>query len=78
MTWRLLKGVLRPYAEDEPPMESLISLMPCMNSLCIIATDPEDDSTIEEIAAVMPYIRQAAKRWTGLSKYYPTKPAELA
>jgi hypothetical protein len=40
-----------------------------MKSLCIIANDPEDVSTVEEIAAVMPYIRYAAQRWAGIRKY---------
>ncbi|KAF5611641.1 hippurate hydrolase [Fusarium subglutinans] len=71
-TWRLLKDVLCSYSDDEHDdlhMESLISLMPSMNSLCIIVNDPEDDSTIEEIAEVMPYIKYAAKRWTAIRPF---------
>ncbi|KAF5249734.1 hypothetical protein FANTH_5042 [Fusarium anthophilum] len=40
-----------------------------MNSLFIIVNDPEDDSTIEEIATVMPYIKYAAKRWTAIRPF---------
>ncbi|KAF5580407.1 hypothetical protein FPANT_9363 [Fusarium pseudoanthophilum] len=68
-TWKLVKNVLRSYSDDDPQMESLISLMPCMTSLCFIANDPPDDSVVEEIAAMMPYIRKSAKRWTGLRPF---------
>ncbi|KAF5602233.1 hypothetical protein FPCIR_2018 [Fusarium pseudocircinatum] len=69
-TWRLLKNVLCSYSQDkqdELHLESLISLIPSMTSLCIIANDPEGVSALEEIAAVMPYIRYAAQRWAGIT-----------
>ncbi|KAF5984384.1 casein kinase II subunit beta-2 [Fusarium coicis] len=71
--------------QDELHLESLISLMPSMKSLCIIANDPEDVSTVEEIAVVMPYIRYAAQRWAGIRTQplvsigiYPTEPLTSA
>jgi hypothetical protein len=70
LSWKLIKGVFRPNADDGLLTESLISLMPSMHSLCIIANEREDVTAVEEIAVLMPWVRQAARRWIGLSKYY--------
>lgn len=66
MTWIFIKDAFSPRTRTE----SLLSLMPSIHSLYLIANDLDGVTTVKEIAALMPCIRQAAKGWAGLSKSY--------